>query len=122
MKGPKPLRIAAVAFSPDGRQLATAGSGEYPGIGGRGEGKGWDAQTGVEGRPFAELRTSANAVAFSPDGKYLAASTWGESSEAPWPGEVLVWDAVSGKRLHTFGVYELNEVHPGQVMYLVTGL
>ena len=48
-----------VAFSPDGKRLASA----------RDEGRVWDAQTG---RELLALKGAAGVVAFSPDGKRLA--------------------------------------------------
>jgi eukaryotic-like serine/threonine-protein kinase len=119
---PFPARVTAVAFSPDGKRLATASSSErvggphgYPG----GEVKVWDAETGKELGRFDDLPHAANGVAFSPDGKLLAASTRGAGGELPDAGQVRVWDA-NGRLLHTFRPYEKDKVDPGQDTYFLS--
>ncbi len=97
--------ITAMAFSPDGKRLATAGS--VTKVGGRHGSQGgvvkiWDAETGKELQQLGPFSTRAAAVMFSADGKYLAAGTQGASGELPEPGEVHVWDATTGQPLHTF--------------------
>jgi WD40 repeat protein len=81
-----------VAFSPDGKRLASC---TYPRAG-SGEIKVWDAQTGQELLTF-EGNTFVGSVAFSPDGERLTSSTGGGPS-----GEVKVWDAQTGQELLTF--------------------
>jgi WD40 repeat protein len=77
-----------VAFSPDGRQLATAG--QHPD-----EVVLWDlGKRSPIGAPFRHER--ATRVAFSPDGKTLAS---GSDS-----GQVILWDVSTGKSLARKGV------------------
>jgi RNA polymerase sigma factor (sigma-70 family) len=65
-----------VAFSPDGRMLATGGHGRGARL--------WEAASGQERGAFTGHDGDVYSVAFSPDGKLLAAA----SADAP----VLVWD------------------------------
>jgi WD40 repeat protein len=79
--GHNPRDVWSLAFSPDGRWLASGGLDGLAKI--------WDAKTG---REQATLRGNIGdvwAVAFSPDGKRLATgSGYGETK-----GEVKVWDS-----------------------------
>ena len=71
-----------VAFSPDGRCLASGGEGTQSEI--------WDVQTGKEARPpLGDTAEDVCAVAFSPDGRWVASA--GEDST------VRVWDRDAGK-------------------------
>jgi WD40 repeat protein/tetratricopeptide (TPR) repeat protein/tRNA A-37 threonylcarbamoyl transferase component Bud32 len=93
------VRVFDVAFSPDGRRIASCG-GHSPG-----EVKISDSVTGqvvLTLRGHAEL---AHGVAFSLDGRRLA--SWG--AQTPDQVEVKVWDAVTGKELHTLSG------HPGEI-------
>jgi serine/threonine protein kinase len=65
----------SVAFSPDGKRLASDADGKTVKV--------WDAQTGQE--LLALKHSGVNSVAFSPDGKRLAGS-------GP-DGRVTIWDA-----------------------------
>jgi WD40 repeat protein/serine/threonine protein kinase len=74
-----------VAYSPDGRCLASAGW--------EGTVKVWDAATGQELRTLKGHTNGAQSVAYSPDGRCLAS--------AGWDGTVKVWDAATGQELRT---------------------
>jgi WD40 repeat protein len=81
-----------VAFSPDGRQIATGG--------GEDEIRVWDAARGEQIQTLAAHMRPVRTVAFSPDGRQLAAS--GDKM-------VKIWDLATGQETltlkgHTFGV------------------
>ena len=126
---PFPPDIDALAFSPDGKHLVTAGSvaivGGPHGLPG-GAVKIWDAKTGKELRQLGERKkwdqhfqkplpsgevlpgvsTSArvSSAAYSADGKYIVAGTYGAGSELPEAGEVWIWNAADGKLVRMFTV------------------
>jgi eukaryotic-like serine/threonine-protein kinase len=86
-------RCRNVAFSPDGRRLATAAEAVRV----------WEAATGHQ---VSQLQGSgpAECVAFSPDGRSLA---------APAARDVLVWDAATGRQ-----VLRIKTPAAGQVLAL----
>src|SRR5437868_2149551 len=57
----RPVMVAALAFSPDGKQFLTAGDDKLARV--------WDAVGFKQVRAFAGHADPVNAVAFSPDGK-----------------------------------------------------
>jgi WD40 repeat protein/serine/threonine protein kinase len=81
-------QILNLAFSPDGKRIATASYDHTV--------KTWDAATGKElwALPAAG-QWWYRCVAFSPDGKHLATA-------GPW-NVLKLWDAESGQEVHTFG-------------------
>ena len=88
-------RVWSVAYSPDGKRLASGGgrlrlAGQPPGPG---EVKVWDVQTGQELLTLQGLTGNVWNVAFSPDGKRLASAD-GKT--------VKVWDAQTGQELLSF--------------------
>ncbi|HEV2880211.1 MAG TPA: protein kinase [Pyrinomonadaceae bacterium] len=79
--------LRAVAFSPDGRLLATGS--EDMSI------KLWDAQTGQLKQTLSDLGSEVASVAFSPDGSMLAAALNYNSTQNNY--SVIVVDAQGGK-------------------------
>jgi len=77
--------VWSVAFSPDGKQIATASQD--------GTAKIWDAFTGKELLTLSSHIGSVNGVAFSPDGKLIATASDDQT--------VKVWDAATGTELLT---------------------
>ncbi|HFQ93446.1 MAG TPA: hypothetical protein ENK32_05520, partial [Anaerolineae bacterium] len=72
--------VTAVAFSPDGQLVATAGLDNSIKI--------WDAATGQLRHDLTEHTATVNDLAFSPDGRHLAS--------ASDDGLILVWDTAAG--------------------------
>jgi hypothetical protein len=79
--------IFALAFSPDGKLLASCGYDRLIKL--------WDASTGKLVRDLKDHSDAVYGVGFSPDGKLLAS---GGADRA-----VKVWDVGSGTRLYTLG-------------------
>ena len=77
-RGPLGLRSTAVAFSPDGKLLASASGTRRSGCGTRPRGR--------RCRRSRATRTGSMAVAFSPDGKLLASASDGQHGQAVGPG------------------------------------
>ncbi len=104
--------VIAVAFSPDGRTLAGAGS-DVVGFGGPlGEGRVtfWDVSTGKILRTLEGPTGRAGTVAFSPDGRTVAAGGTGRGTTgidfyghraAMTRSEVRLWNAATGKIVWT---------------------
>ncbi len=100
--------VTALAFSPDGRRLATASKDHTVKI--------WDLGNGHELLTFGGHKDDVYAVAYSPDGAQCASG----GAEK----EVKIWDAATGKEIRTLpgkGVMTRSLAWSRDGKYLVVG-
>lgn len=106
----QPLRTLAsdqntnwVAFSPDGRTLASSGGSSQHGL------VLWDAASGTQTRVLAGDADFVGQAAFSPDGHLLVAEVRSRGSSG---SDVRLWDAASGNELRRFPDYAAPAFSP----------
>ena len=93
--------IRSVAWSPDGKRLASAGGAETA-IVAPGSAKIWDAATGKELCDLKGNPGPVQSISWSPDGLQVATTSFDNDRQAPG-GVVKVWNAATGgesRRLH----------------------
>ncbi len=86
-------RALSVAFSPDGKTLASGGQDKMIKL--------WDAEKGKELRSITGHESGVACIAFSPDGRTLISESWDKT--------IRFWDVATGKELPRI----IN--HPGQI-------
>jgi WD40 repeat protein/DNA-binding SARP family transcriptional activator len=86
--------IWSVAFSPDGKYVATAGSARNNAA------ILWNADTATEIRSFGGHTGGVNQLTFSPDGKYILTGSD--------DGTAKLWDVATGQEIHTFSGHTNN--------------
>jgi WD40 repeat protein len=99
--------VISVAYSPDGRLLASGDEG--------GEVRVWNVPDGTPRFVLPALEGEAYALAFSPDGKFLL------TAAAQSNGDINIWNAETGKpdgdlKGHTSGVYEVSFGSDGKTL------
>src|SRR5262249_11445104 len=117
-------RVDQVAFSPDGKTLATLGASGPKSEDHRRTVKRWDVASGKD-RLALGLRTPSRILEWSPDGKVLATGGGADIAQRSQPGEVKLWDAAGGKELaalkHTYPVYAARFAPDGKLLAVATG-
>jgi WD40 repeat protein len=84
------LPFAALAFSADGKTLASAADGNSDTV------TVWDVATGKADKKIKTTTDGVNAVAFSPDGKFLVTGCGHDALPVAGP-TLRLWDLPTGK-------------------------
>ncbi len=100
--------VLSVAFSPDGKLLATGTQAGVVRI--------WQAKTGQELQKWPAHQENATTVRFSPDGRYLATGSWDKTVKV-WDVEKVLQGEVNEPLLrqeHTMRVWSVTFSPDGQ--------
>jgi WD40 repeat protein len=109
LRGHKKL-ISSVAFSPDGRRIATGSWDDDVSL------RLWDASTYQPLQTLAGHKSDVNSVAFTPDGAYLVSSYE--------DGKVAVWDVFTGTEVSTYqhrGIVSCVRISPDGTQFACSG-
>jgi WD40 repeat protein len=87
------LAMFTMAYSPDGKYLATAGADRTIYL--------WDTQSWKTVRQITGQPETIRAIRFSPDGTLLVTGGMNELNFAS-PVKVVLWDFASGRQLHSW--------------------
>ncbi len=82
-----PAAVSAIAFSPDGKTIASGAWDQTVRL--------WNVADGKEIRSFTGHHGEVECVAFAPNGKSIASGGWDKT--------VRLWDAADGRELRRFG-------------------
>ncbi len=102
------LEILTVAFSPNGKNIATGSADNTAKL--------WDVASGRELRTFIGHTGDVRSVSFSPCGKYLITGSSDRTA--------CLWEVVTGKRIRTFDKHSeivTSVAYSPNGKYIVTG-
>src|SRR5262245_56457221 len=97
------LILLSLAFSPDGKLIASAGGGSQGAdVPAQGEVKLWEVATGKLLHTLPIEKGIVFCVEFSPDGQLLAAASGPGTATRSAPGEIRLWNPTTGQLVRKF--------------------